>query len=369
MNRNIWVILVVSLLLIVALILPSCTQPAPAPKPSTPTPAPAPAPAATKTIKFSYTMPTGAAVGKGYEWFAGEFTKRSQGRYKVEAYGGSKLIPLEASLDSVKKGVAEIVMTSHGSFPKDFALSLVTGIPTFGLPDFTTPKGFVDGNAAWWEFYNAVPEIKAENSAGFVPVHYLMLDPYNLVSKSAEIHSPKDFAGLKIGGSGAKMEIVSANGGAKVQMIPPNSYTTLDKGVADAGFLTFSQVSDYKLTELCKYYYDMDFGSGQHIIMMNKEAFSAMSPADQQLLLQTFKDSVPVSAEGSITDNQKGRKMVVDAGYKVTAPTPDERKLWKAGVEPAVAQWVKDAKAVNISQATLDKVLEAWKQIQAKYVK
>ncbi len=36
MNRKVWVVLVISLILAVALVLPACSQPAPAPKPSAP---------------------------------------------------------------------------------------------------------------------------------------------------------------------------------------------------------------------------------------------------------------------------------------------------------------------------------------------
>jgi TRAP-type transport system periplasmic protein len=370
MNRKLWVILVVSLILVIALILPACSQPAPAAKPATPPPTtPPPAPVAAKTFKFSYTMPKAASVGRGYDWFGPEFQKRTEGRYKIETYPGATLIPIPAAVDSVKKGVAEIVMTSHGSFPKDFALSLVTGIPALGFPLGENVKGYQDATAAWWDLYNAVPEIKAENNAGFIPLHFLMQDPYNLISKKKEIHSAKDFAGMKVGGSGAKMDIVTENGGAKVQMIPPDSYQILDKGVAEAGFLTFAQVYDYKLTELCSYFYTMDFGCGQHVIMMNPDAWKSMTPADQKILTQTFMDSVSISGEGAMDNIGKGRKMILDAKYKITDPTPEERKGWEVDAAPAIASWMKDAKGVGLSQDLLDKTLATWKQIRAKYIK
>jgi TRAP-type C4-dicarboxylate transport system substrate-binding protein len=359
MNRKLWVIFVIGFILVVALIIPACSQPAPAPKPSTPAPAPAPAPVVAKTFKFSYTMPKAASVGRGYDWFGPEFEKRTQGRYKIETYPGATLIPITAALDSVKKGVAEIVMTSHSTFPKDFALSLVMGIPTLGFPIGDNVQGVQLASALSWELYNSIPEIKAENNAGFVPLHFLVLDPYNLVSKKKEIHSAKDFGGMKVGGSGSKMDIVVENGGAKVQMIPPDSYQTLDKGVAEAGFLTFAQVYDYKITEVCSYFYTQDFGCGQHNITMNKDAWNSMTPADQKILMDTFKDSIKISAEGA-QDN---------IGYKITDPTPDERIAWEAAAGPAIASWMKDCKSVGLDQALCDKVLATWKQIRTKFVK
>jgi TRAP-type transport system periplasmic protein len=360
--------LLVSIALIAALLFSACAQPAPIPSPKpSPTPTPTPAPTAVKPIKFSYSMPKAAAVGRGYDWFGPEFMKRTQGRYKIETYPGNTLVPITAALDSVKKGVAEIVMTATGSFPRDFAMSLVTGIPTLGFP-MGSVDSYYKAADAWWEFYNTVPEIKSEFK-DTVLVHLLVLDAYNLVSKKKEIHSAKDFQGMKVGGSGAKMEIVALNGGAKVQMIPPNSYESLDKGVVEAGFLTFSQVKDYKIWELCSYYYTQDFGCGQHVILMNKDAWAAIPAADQKILLDTFRDSIKESAEGSMEDVAGGKKGVVAAGYKVTDPTPAEIADWETNAQPAIDSWIKDAKALNIDTAVINKVLAAWKQIRAKYLK
>ena len=196
----------------------------------------------------------------------------------------------------------------------------------------------------------------------------MVLDPYNLISKKKEVHSPKDFQGMKVGGSGAKMDMVSLNGGAPVQMIPPQSYENLDKGVVEAGFLTLAQVYDYKLWELCSYYYLGDFGCGQHVILMNMDAWNAMTPADQKIMMDTWTDVWPVSAEGAMENIAKGIDGLTKAGYKTTKPTAAEIAEWEKAAEPVAEKWAKDAQGVGISAETTAKVLDLWKKIRPKYL-
>ena len=106
MIKRYWVLITLTVIIIAALLLPACA-------------AEQPGSTAPKTLKFSYTMPKGASVAKGFEWFGPEFEKRSNGRYKIEIYPASTLVAINAALDSVKSGVCEIVMTSVGSFPKN----------------------------------------------------------------------------------------------------------------------------------------------------------------------------------------------------------------------------------------------------------
>jgi TRAP-type C4-dicarboxylate transport system substrate-binding protein len=259
------------------MLLPACT------KTTTTTPT---TPVTVTTLKFSYTMPKGASVARGFDWFGPEFEKRTAGRYKIEIYPASTLVSIAAALDAVKSGVCEIVMTSVRSFPKDFPLTQVASLPTLGFNPKTVDDYALSYKAAW-EFINNNPEIQNEFK-DFKLLFPVVLDPYNLVSKSKEVHSAADFKGMKVGGSGSKMEIVSANGGAAVQQIPPQTYDNMQKGLTDAAFISFAQVYDYRIQELASYFLAQDFGGGFILITMNWAAWNKMSAADQKILMDTW---------------------------------------------------------------------------------
>ena len=191
----------------------------------------------------------------------------------------------------------------------------------------------------------------------------MCLDPYNLISKKTPIHAAADFKGLKVGGSGGKKEIVTKNGGAAVQQIPPQAYDNLQKGLVDAAFVNFSQVGDYHLYDLCDYYYTQDFGGGFMIITMNSDAWNAMSAQDQQIMMQTWQDAAPISGQGSLDSIENGKAATRAAGKTITDPTDAEKAAWAAGAAPAFTKWRNDAKALGATDATLDKILASWQSI------
>ncbi len=228
-------------------------------------------------------MPKGSAIAKGFEWFAENLPSKSGGRFKVETYPSSSLIGVPVAFDSAKKGVAEIVMTSAGANPSGLPLSLVTELPALNFYG-GSQEAYAQAFKAGWELVNSVPEIAAE----YKDVHLLWiypLDPFYLAAKKAEIHKPSDFQGLKVGGSGQLMEIVTKNGGAKVQQVPPESYLNLDKGVTDATFITWGQVAPYKIGEVCNYFYEYPFSCGCIVVLFNKDA-GMLYPLTNRSLLQ-----------------------------------------------------------------------------------
>ncbi len=354
MHKRYWIFLALTIFILAALLLPACTKE----EATVVTP---------KTLKLSYTQPKGASVARGFEWFGPEFTKRTDGRYKVEIYPSSTLVSITAALDAVKTGVCEIVMTSVGSFPKDFPLTGVASLPTMGFYPKTVADYSVTYDAAW-EFIDKNPEIQNEFK-NFKLLFPFVLDPYNLISKKTAIHSAADFKGLKVGGSGGKMEMVSGNGGAAVQQVPPNTYDNMQKGLIDAAFVTFSQVGDYHLYDLADYYYTQDFGGGFIIMMMNWDAWNALSSKDQKIMMDTWKDASKESAQGSMDSIAAGQKATLAAGKKITDPTAAEKAAWVTTAAPSFTKWRNDAIALGINAAVVDKMLANWTSIQTKYAK
>lgn len=164
------------------------------------------------------------------------------------------------------------------------------------------------------------------------------------------------------------MEMVTSAGGAKVQMIPPDSQQNLEKGVVDAGFLTMAQVKDYKLYEICNYFYLQDFGGGNYLILMNPNFWNSMSADDQQLLMDTWREANVVSGQASMQNVQDGIKAAQDAGKTVVKPTAEETSAWEEASGVAAESWKNDAMALGISSDLCDSVLAQWKTIRAKYL-
>jgi TRAP-type C4-dicarboxylate transport system substrate-binding protein len=369
-----YLVILVSVMLISVLILSACSSAAPSSNSSTTistttksstTSVPATS-TPVRTIKFAYSMPSGKSVARGFDWFGPAFEKATNGRYKVEIYPGTSLVAVRSEYDTTKSGAVEMNYTSIGTYPKQFPLSMVTQIPSLGFPKDSV-KMAIASRDAFWEFFRTTPEIRNE----FKEVTFIqpvIIAPYILVSKKVQIKSAADFKGLKVGGSGARMEMVVANGGAKIQQIPPDAYLNMDKGVTDACFVTFGQVDDYKLYGIADFFLNQDFSSATGIIIVNNTFYNSIGAADQKILLDTWDKAQEVSAQGDIEDVLAGKKDITAAGKSIYTPTAAEAAAWDSQVTPAINSWRNDAKTMGASDDILDAVLAKWKTIRAKYL-
>jgi TRAP-type C4-dicarboxylate transport system substrate-binding protein len=368
MNKRPWIILVATLVILAALLLPACTPPATPPPTTTPPttttpPAPPPAP---KTLKASYTMPKGRpGIPHLFEWWGPEFEKQTDGRYKVELYPASTLIPIPAILDSVKKNVAQISLFVLGISP-GFPLTMITGIPGLAIP-LTSAEASLAANQSLWDFYN-IPEVNKEWT-GIQLIAAIQLDNIILASKSKEVHVPLDFKGMKVGGSGYVMEEVTVNGGAAVVQMPPETYMNLDKGVVDAAFVNYTQVSDYKLQEIVNYFYNVNFGAGWFPIIANNETYNAMSAQDKEIFKKLWLEGTKIIAPEFVDSRNTGIKAIKDKGKVITEPTAAEQAEWNKASDLAYAKWKADCKAAGVDEATANKIMAGWLDIVKKYKK
>jgi TRAP-type C4-dicarboxylate transport system substrate-binding protein len=301
-----------------------------------------------------------------FDWWGPEFTKRSEGRYKIELYPANSLISSTAALDSVKKRVAEIIVTSTSTFPKDFPLNMVTNIPTLGFPVNTYDQTFKCWDAQD-EFYNTYPELQAEFK-DFKLLLRFGITVSHLLTKSKEVHYPADLKGMRIGGSGDVMQMVADNGGAAVNQVPPDAYLNFDKGLVDGAFVSYMQIADHKLYSVAKHLYDQDYGQGTMLVMMNWEAWNAMTPQDHKLMEDTWAEARDkaarylVDAQSAVLETPDFKKL------NFIVPTTQEAAAWTRASEPCLRKWRDTSMALGMDIRTCDKILEGWKSIRMKYL-
>jgi len=339
---------------------PAATSAAPPAATSAAAPAKAPI-----TFKINYTMPKGAGIGGAFDWFAAEFEKRTEGRYKCEVYPSGTLLAPPATLDGVKKGIAQMSLFVLGINP-GFPLTMLTGLPGFGF-QLTDMETSLAGSDAALEFLN-LPEVKAEWK-DIELVWTAELDSNILITKKKEVRLPKDFQGLKIGGSGYVMEIVNANGGATVTQMPPDMYMHLDKGVVNGSVTGLGMIHDYHIPDIIDYYYGVDLGSGMFPTIINKDFYAAMSDGDKKIFKEVIDEFAKISTKSSIEARNNGLADIKAAGKAISPPTAAEQAEWDKAVAIAKAKWVADCVKAGVSEATCDKVYADWEKIYQKYHK
>jgi TRAP-type C4-dicarboxylate transport system substrate-binding protein len=351
LNKRNWIITIFVLVMITALLLPvsACTKEE----------------AVTSgTIKFNYTMPPGSAVAGGFEWWADEFEKQTDGRWKVETYALSSLVPDAGALDAVKGGVCEIIMSSTGSHATDFPLAAVTGLPTLSFhKKGVTKEEYMASFKALVELYK-LKEV-AEEFKDYHIVTALEADPGYLVTKNKEVLMPEDLAGLKVGGgSGVMADMMTAYKAAGVFQIPPESYVNMDKGVTDAAFMTYAQIGPYKMYEIADYIFKQVFSGGTMLVLASPKWYNSLSKADKKIFDDTWKQAEEKAADSMTETTKKMETPIVSSGIKINIPTAEQTAAWEAAcAKYAFPTWAKQAQDLGYSKDVTDKVLKKWQDL------
>jgi TRAP-type C4-dicarboxylate transport system substrate-binding protein len=347
---------------------PTTTTTAPSTTTTTAPPTTTTAPPEVRTITFNYTMPPFSAVGVGFEWWADEFELRTDGRYVVETYGFSGLIPDEGSLDAVKAGVVDVNMTSTGSQMSSFPLASVTGLPTLSFHKKGVAfEEYLASFAALEEFYQ-IPEIAAE----FADYHVcakLEIDPGYLISRDTQVIVPEDLEGLKVGGAlGALADMMAAFGGAGITQIPPEAYDNMQKGVTDAAIMTYAMIGPYNMFDICDYILKQTFSAGTLLVLCSHEFYASLGPEDQAIFDETWEDAKVACAQGMYDESVHSAPAIEESGITIYTPTAEESALWdEAARMYAFPTWATMCQDMGYSEEVTDMILQAWIDLVAKY--
>ncbi len=295
-------LILLAIILVSALILGGCTAaPAPAPAPKTPTPAPAPA--GPITIKFAFDMPKTGAIVPGWEWFASELQKQSNGKAKVDFYGAAALFTQKDTLDSLKAGVADIANISLSSNSQFLPLNLLFALAGMEFPDLTR-EGFITKYKAYNELAQKYPALSKE-LADYKLLFWCSNPGYRLITKN-KIVLPDDLKGVKIGSSASQGQVTKLAGGVWVQAVPNDDYEGISKGLFDGAFVSWAQVSVYKFEEVANFFLDNGFTQETQNVCMNLKTWNSLPPDIQKLIGDLTLETIGRCADGQITAGTEG---------------------------------------------------------------
>ncbi len=231
----------ISILLLIALIVPGCAQPssAPAPAPQSGTTSaskPAATPASGNIINLrltSYT-PGNGVMDEAIKWWANEVQTRSNNKVAIKIFFGGTLASATETLSALKTGVADIGFINPANWPDKIPLTCLLANTACASSHYTLNP--LAGWKAAGQVRKEVPEWEAEFTSQNMK---MVTDPFGAlvsgVSSKKPIRTLKDFNGLKIRSvAGLITDYYKAAGGVPV-FIPSNeAFDALDKGTLDA---------------------------------------------------------------------------------------------------------------------------------------
>jgi TRAP-type C4-dicarboxylate transport system substrate-binding protein len=318
------------------------------------------------TIKVSHFLPPNSNYQKGVlEPWCDRLAKDSGGKLKCQIYPAMQLGGTPPQLaDQVKNAVADIVMTSpsysSGRFPYTEALE----------QPFTLPPGGLAGSKAMWEYSQ---KFATKDYADFKLLAMFTGSGIIMSTSSKPILTVEGFKGVKLRSpSRSAAKLLTALGGAPVNMPPAQITEAVAKGVVDGAMATWELVPAVKLQEVTKYHMQgpadqAAFTQNPLVMLMNKARYDGLPP-ELKAVLDKASGPALVELAGAAWDKAivDGRRIAGDAGNKTLTVKPEDYEAMRKMSAAVEVEWARDVAAKGLDGAMLVKEVRA---LGAKYMK
>jgi TRAP-type transport system periplasmic protein len=318
------------------------------------------------TLKVSHFLPPNSNYQKAVlEPWCDKLGKESGGKLKCQIYPAMQLGGTPAQLaDQVKNAVADIVMTSpsysSGRFPYTEALE----------QPFTLPPGGLAGSKAMWEYSQ---KYAAKDYADFKLLAMFTGSGVIMSTASKPILDVHGFKGVKLRSpSRSAAKLLSALGGAPVNMPPAQITEAVSKGVVDGAMATWELVPAVKLQEVTKYHMEgpadkVAFTQNPLVMLMNKGKYESLPP-DAKAVLDKASGPYLVELAGTAWDKAivDGRKIAAGGGNKTLVVKPEDYEAMRKASASVEVEWARDVAPRGLDGAMLVKEARA---IGARYLK
>ncbi|GAB4178746.1 MAG: TRAP transporter substrate-binding protein DctP [Geothermobacteraceae bacterium] len=321
----------------------------------------------TYTWKMVTTWPPHFPVlGEGADKLAEWVEKMSDGRLRIQVYGGGELVPPLQAFDAVSQGMVEM---GHGASyywaGKSPATQFFAAVP-FGMNAQQMNAWIYSGGGQqlWDEVY--APFNLKPMPAGNTGVQ--MGGWFN-----KEIKTIKDFKGLKMRIPGLGGKVLAKAGGTAVLSAGGEIYTNLERGVIDATEWV-GPYHDYLMGfyKVAKYYYYPGWHEPGTVLetFVNKKAWESL-PKDLQEIVTAaaMRSNIWMLSEFEAKNNTYLQKLINEHGVKLKK-FPDEVVKTLRGYAAEVLDDIaaKDAQAKKVYESfrKFQKNVLAWSKISEK---
>jgi tripartite ATP-independent transporter DctP family solute receptor len=303
--------------------------------------APVFAQAAPKKLVMAHINAVPESAASAFDWMAKEVTSRSKGALEMQFFGKT-LIPQELEImNAVKSGNIQIGNPAGAAatvFPEMGAL-----LVPYLVKDYKSAYAMLNGKIGdsfdkiWQDKY----KVKALCFFDYGFRHFW--------TAKAPIIEPKDLRGKKIRVQQAKIfgDTINGLGGNAVPMAWGEVISAAKSGVIDGGDLPVVNMEALKIYDVSKYCSLTYHNYGPTVNVMNLDAWNALNPAQQKLMLDISREAQGKIREAteSVDNFAAAKKLLEPRGMTVVEANVEafrslaKQKIWPAYKTQYGAMW------------------------------
>jgi TRAP-type C4-dicarboxylate transport system substrate-binding protein len=292
-------------------------------------------------------------------WFK-ELETQSGGKVKVETHWNGELVGLGDVYDAVTKGTLDIA-TQLTSFPA--GLMPMDEVSAFTSLSVTT----ANYSRVQWELHKAIPEMNAP----FKDVKAIWIgnswpNPLGTSKKFGPVTTLAQNQGLKEVVFGDwQAQLGASLGRTGVSLLPPDTYSSFDKGVADGMQSSITLFRTSKFGEVLPNITLMAGTLGAWSVIMNQAKFNSL-PADLQQYINASSEKLVDAFDAECLKEYQSdiAAFPTQFGTKFYTIPASELDKWNAARQPVFDKFVK---TINDKGLPGTKLMSEWQRLEKQY--
>ncbi|MBW2067155.1 MAG: TRAP transporter substrate-binding protein DctP, partial [Deltaproteobacteria bacterium] len=226
-------------------------------------------------LTFTTTVPDVSGLGRAQKAWIEKCERDAGGKLKIIPYWSNSLFKPREIFRGALSGQADLCywvpVIELGLMP----LNSVMWLPMMGWPSVWAQS------AIYPKLLKKFPQLKAEYR-GLMIYGISAITPSHINTLKKEVRVPSDLKGLKITPATEEIaRMIMAAGGAPVNLVVSDWYTSLERGVTTGFINAFGALMAFKCMELLKYHALLQpgrFDMNHHLILINPENWEKIPP-------------------------------------------------------------------------------------------
>lgn len=281
-------------------------------------------------LKFNDWGPPGIGIGKLHQQAAKMIEERTNGRVKVHNFFSESLLKYMETYRGVSSNITDISL--YVSLPIH-EVNRILGMGFTGLP------GMLKSSKIFEEMLEKYPQFNEEferNGVKWIAIRSMPPTQLHLVKDPVKF--PEDMKGMRVIGTPYMADSYKKVGASVLQLGPPDWYSSLERGVAQAHMVHWAAAYDFKIQELFKYHTQFGEGAGGATpigFVVNIKKWNSL-PEDVRKVIKDVYDWVnEESLKYDVDLIQRAKEEAEADGHTITWLTPEEVQVWLDWAKPS----------------------------------
>lgn len=287
--------------------------------------------------------PNRGARAAALQWFADRVVERSDGDLRIDIQWGGALFKANASVQSIRDGVADMGTVIAVYFPREMAGYGIADLPL----DNPDPWVGMRATDALMRGSEAIRRDLADKN--LVYIGSWTTSQVNIGCKGTVIRSIDDVTGKKVRGVGAYGKVFGEIGANMVSMSIYDAYQGLDTGLIDCSQGYSYAVAALKQEEVMDSYTLLNWGQvGGLGLFINKDTYDSLTPKQQTVLDETGRDMADEFGRIITAANENAIAMMRERDVEIIELPDKERAKLLAMGEKFIEQWIGTANSAGL---------------------